>query len=192
MDSDQEQALVERAKQYPGAFAELYDMYFPRLYAYIRARVDQQQDAEDIGSETFVRALSGLSRFQWRHNMSFASWIFRIAHNLVSDFHRNKRRIGQTPSFEVVSQIKSSGCTPDEVLEAKEVEYRLYCRLAMLSPRRREVIALKFFGELRNIEIANILDLDERTVATHLGRGIADLRRQYQEETAKSDSGDLS
>lgn len=192
MDSDQEQTLVERAKHHPNSFGELYDRYFPRLYAYICARVSHQQDAEDIVAETFVRVLSGLSRFQWRHDMSFAAWIFRIAYNLITDFHRDKRRIGYTQSIHVLSDAQTSDCTLDEILEYKEQEHRLYHALALLSPRRREVIALKFFGELRNVEIAGILDLDERTVATHLGRGIADLRREYKKEITKPNSGELS
>lgn len=169
----------------------MYDRYFPRLYAYIRARTEQRQDAEDIVAETFVRVLAGLPHFQWRHNTSFADWVFRIAHNLVSNFHRDRQRRGYTPALHILPEMQTSECTPDEALLHKETEHQLHQRLAVLSPRRREVITLKFFGALRNVEIASILDLDERTVATHLGRGIADLRRQYAEEISKSDSGDL-
>ncbi len=56
-----------------------------------------------------------------------------------------------------------------------------------LSPRRQEVITLRFFGELRNQEIAEILSLDERTVASHLCRAIEDLQNKYQQEEIAHD-----
>lgn len=64
----------------------------------------------------------------------------------------------------------------------KEKFARLYQMVETLSPRRQEVITLRFFGELKNQEIAKILDLDERTVASHLCRGIEDLQHKYQQE----------
>ena len=53
--------------------------------------------------------------------------------------------------------------------------------IGSLSPRRQEIVTLKFFGDLRNTEIAQVLGLDERTVASHLCRGLADLHRLYKE-----------
>jgi len=55
----------------------------------------------------------------------------------------------------------------------------LHHQLRALTPRRQEIVALRFFGGLRNREIAAVLDLDERTVAAHLARGLADLQRAY-------------
>ena len=74
---------------------------------------------------------------------------------------------------------------PENVLLQKEQLAHMRGMLATLSPRRQEVLTLKFFGELQNWEIAKVLGLDERTVASHLCRGLEDLHRKYSEELAR-------
>ncbi len=65
------------------ALAELYNLYFPRVYRYILARMGNPFDAEDLTEEVFLRVLDAIGRFQWRE-APFSAWLFRIAHNAVS------------------------------------------------------------------------------------------------------------
>src|SRR6476469_4501493 len=100
MTTETDRALVERASHDPQAFRQLYNLYFPRLYSYISYRVGRVQDAEDLTAAVFLKVVEELDRFQWRRDHSFAAWLFRIAHNLVSNFHRDNRSAASTIPLE--------------------------------------------------------------------------------------------
>ncbi len=179
MNHESEKELLENALSNLSAFNELYALYFPRIYAYINYRVGGVQDAEDIVASTFLKATERLGQFEWRGDGSFAAWLFRIAHDLVVDSYRRDGKVPDSVSIDELPDIRSDSVLPDDAaLRNEEFEY-LRQLIGTLSPRRQEIITLRFFGGLRNKEIAGILGLDERTVASHLCRGLEDLHRKY-------------
>jgi len=181
MSFDDEERLVEEARWGdPGAFRQLYNRYFPRLYAYASYRVGNVQDAEDLVSQTFMKVVEEIDRFEWRHDNSFAAWLFRIAHNLISNYHRHGRRTEAALPFGDLPEIAASALLPDDLLLRKETFAHLHRLVATLPERRREVITLKFFSGLNNREIARVLGIDERTVASNLCRALDDLQEQYE------------
>lgn len=172
--------LIEQSRRDPEGFRELYRAYFPRIYAYVAYRVRRSEDAEDIVAEVFMRVVRNLHRFEYRGDGSFAAWIFRIAHNEVSQFHRQGRETNL--SLDELPEIRAHHLAPDQALQRKETFAQLSQMIASLSPRRREIVTLRFFGGLRNQEIAAVLNLDERSIASHLSRALEDLRRKYDTE----------
>ncbi|MFO7781044.1 MAG: sigma-70 family RNA polymerase sigma factor [Spirochaetia bacterium] len=179
---EREQELLKQAQGDPNAFQALYDHYFPRVYAYVSYRVGRVKDTEDIVADTFLTVVDNLNGFEWRGEGSFAAWLFRIARNRVSDFYRRGRGSEETIPLEDLPDLASGALLPADVLAQKEKFACLRRLIGTLSPRRQEVITLRFFGGLRNKEIAALLDLDERTVASHLCRGLRDLHRKYVDE----------
>ena len=190
LDSKQERTLVKKAQRDPTAFQELYNYYFPRVYAYVSYRVGRVQDTEDLVADTFLKVIERLDEFQWRGEGSFAAWLFRIAHNLVSDFYRRGRGPEESVPLEELPELASSTLLPADAVLQKEKFAYLRRLIGTLSPRRQEIITLKFFGGLRNKEIAALLGLDERTVASHLCRGLEDLHRKYVGEFVQTKEGD--
>lgn len=184
MSLENEQQLVQAVQRNKDqqAFTTLYNHYFPRLYAYISYRVGRVPDSEDLVAETFLHAIEALNDFEWQHQASFAAWIFRIAHNLVSDWYKRKQNSNYLVPLPLddLPEIVANELLPDEIFLRKEQFNYLYQQLANIAPRRQEVIMLKFFGGLRNQEIARVLNLDERTVAVHLRRGLLDLSRRFE------------
>ncbi len=88
-----ERLLIEAAQQDPARFAELYEINFERVYAYVVRRVGNRTETEDLTSEVFHQALANLKRFEWR-GIPFAAWLFRIAANLISDrWQRSGREV---------------------------------------------------------------------------------------------------
>jgi RNA polymerase sigma-70 factor (ECF subfamily) len=188
MTPEQEYSYIQQAQKDPRTFVHLYDAYFPRVHAYVRYRVHNFQDAEDIIAEVFLKAIRGLRGFKWRNRHSFAAWLFRTAHNLIVDYYRRNERVAialdpKTRAPEGLGGRRSHALLPEEALTQQETFQHMRDLITTLSPRRQEVITLKFFGGLRNKEIADILDLDERTVASHLSRGLQDLRDKYITQT---------
>lgn len=175
-----EQALIIQAKANPEGFRLLYRRYFPRIYAYIAYRVRRVQDAEDITAEVFMKVSQSFSQFNYRGEGSFAAWIFRIAYNTVIQFHRHNDTA--LIPIEDLPEIPDHSLLPDQALQRKEQFAHLSAMIAQLPTRRREVITLRFFGGLRNNEIAAVLGLDERTIAAHLSRALQDLRQLVEQE----------
>src|SRR5262249_11393197 len=90
-DADQERLLIEAAQKDPRHFGELYEEHFERIYAFVARRVGDRDEAQDVTSEVFHRALSSISQFEWR-GVPFAAWLFRIASNAIADRHHRVTR----------------------------------------------------------------------------------------------------
>lgn len=186
MRSDDEHTLVRRASHDPEAFRELYARYFPRVYAYVAYRVGSAQDAEDLVSEVFTKVIEGIDGFRWRHPGSFAAWLFRIAHNSASDHYRDTRSIKISVPLEELPEMEASQLLPDDVVLQQEQFAYLKSLIVTLPPRQQVIVTLKFYGELRNQEIAQVLGIGEKTVAAHLCRGLESLHRRYVEDHSRT------
>src|SRR5438552_14165718 len=184
-DISQERAWVEAAGHDPLAFERLYKRYLRRVYAYVFHQTQDKHSSEDLVADTFMKAAQALAsgRFRWRHERSFAAWLFRIAHNSVSDYKAGSRKWGDLTPLEEMPDVEANVPLPEEVFLRNEERVHLRRLIGTLSPRRQEIIMLKFFGELRNQEIAAVLGLGERTVSSHLCLAIEDLHRKYVEQS---------
>jgi RNA polymerase sigma-70 factor (ECF subfamily) len=180
MGIDDERIWVEEALTDAHAFERLYDHYFPKIYAYVCYRVGSVHDSEDLVADIFLKAVEALDRFEWRHEHSFSAWLFRVAHNVVTDHIRRDRKRGQPQSLDELPDLQGHELLPEDSALRKEKFAQLRQLIATLPPRRQEIITLRFFGGLKNSEIALVLDLDERTVASHLCRGLRDLHAKLQ------------
>ena len=187
MNPQLEHDLIEASRKDVAAFREVYEHYFPKIFAYVSYRLGRLQDSEDLVSSTFLKAIEHLNQFIWQGEGSFAAWLFRIAYDGVIDVYRRRQHDTEVVPIDELPELVSSALTPTE--QALQREKLVYMRqaIATLSPRRQEIITLKFFGGLRNGEIARVLGLDERTVASHLCRGLDDLHHLYLETFFKQE-----
>ena len=160
----------ETAKE---AFAELYEQHFPKVFRYISYRVNDIHLAEDLTSETFVKALKGFSSYR-SDRASFSTWIMSIARHTVIDHHRvgGKREV---VSLEQAAETPSEGQAEEEAVRKEELQ-RLQICLAGLAQQEQEIISLKFGAELTNRQIAGMLNLSESNVGTILYRAVRKLR----------------
>lgn len=97
----EERLLVEAAQKDPARFAELYELHFERVYAFIARRVCERDAAEDLTSEVFHKALANIGSFEWR-GAPFAAWLFRIAANALADWLKRAGRevaVDDPPEF---------------------------------------------------------------------------------------------
>lgn len=165
-----ERLLVAAAQEDPGRFGELYEINFERIYAYVARRVRDRDLAEDLTSEVFQKALANLPRFQWR-GAPFASWLFRIAANVIADRFKNAGK--ESP---VVDQqmIASSEINFEEV----ERRARIFRLVNELPEDQRRVIAMRFAEEKSIKDIANELGRSEGAVKQLQFRGLQNLRTQ--------------
>lgn len=160
---EQDQKLVQDAQQDPQGFAVLYDKYFDQIYRYVYRRVSDKEMVQDLVSQTFYDALAHIKSFEWR-GYPFSSWLYKIAHNNVLKWYREQSK-AQKVSLDEINEL--ADLTVDQKRDASQKEKQLEVQkvLDQLEPEEREIIRLKFFEEVSNIEIAEIMGLS----ANHIG-----------------------
>lgn len=149
---DDDAALVACAKRDQQDFALLYRQYLPHVYRYCYRRLGSREAAEDATSQVFTHALAGLSRFEDRGG-SFRSWLFTIAHNIVTD---EGRRARPSLPLDAAGTIAASVPEPDEMVIRAEERQTLAALLLQLPPPQRQVLELRMAG-LTGVEIAATL-----------------------------------
>jgi RNA polymerase sigma-70 factor (ECF subfamily) len=174
---DDEAGVVARAKTDPQAFGTLYERYVRKIYSYLYYRTGNAHDAEDLTARVFHRALMNLERYTSR-GLPFSAWLYRIAHNLVANWHRDQRRRHMVPLNEVVRQDWQALQTeaPEKAAETREVQAHLLTALHRLSAERQQLIVLKFVERLSNAEIGQIMNRSEGAIKSLYHRTLLALR----------------
>jgi RNA polymerase sigma-70 factor (ECF subfamily) len=157
------------------ALEELYLIHFDRIYSYLHMSVGNRHDAEDITTQTFLKMLESIGKFQFRA-APFSAWLFRIAHNLAMDHFRASRR--WQPEEEVPEpQGQESLSAEDEALH--EIGKASMLELIEgLSPEQQQVLTLKFVFNFGNAEVATILGKTEGAVKSLQHRALVSLQKQ--------------
>jgi RNA polymerase sigma-70 factor (ECF subfamily) len=175
-----ERALIEAAQQDPSRFAELYELHFERVYAYIARRVRERSAAEELTSHVFHQALANLSKFKWR-GAPFAAWLFRIARNSIMDrAQRLLRESGQESSVQQPERGAEAGIEED--LEQVETLARVYQLVDKLPWDQRYVIRLRFAEEKSIREVAQQLSRSEGAIKQLQFRALQSLRARLNEK----------
>jgi RNA polymerase sigma-70 factor (ECF subfamily) len=164
--------------------AGLFQHYYPRVYNYLRYRVNAVEDAEDLIGMVFERAYTHRDQFN-PNKGAFSTWLFRIAHNqLVNYYRKNKSRSNWETGVELPVDLVTPELSPEAQLMHQETLLSLLRCLERLNERDQEIISLKFAGKLRNNEISEILDMPEKTVSVVLLRAVRRLRQEMDKEAA--------
>lgn len=184
MDLSEQKELVRQARRSPDAFAQLYDHYYPKIFGYVLRRTANIEVAQDITSETFLKALGKLWQFRWR-NVSFSSWLYKIASNEINQYFRKaeyKKSISLEELQEQGFQLPSPHDPEGELIEAQQELERhqdfleIRARIVQLPAKYQEVVALRFFEKKQIREIAVILGKKEGTIKSLLHRALEKLR----------------
>lgn len=181
---DDERTLVDRAKAGDQtALGRLFDEHYERVYRYIRFKVNQDQDAEDISQETFLRMYQALDRFQHR-GVPFRAWLMQIATNLLNDFYRKRGNTGRLWSIEGNELDPAGDGDPaDVVLDQLRVQEAI-AAMGQLTELEREVIQLRYAAELSIAETAAMLGKNENNVKQLTFKALGKLRKALSQQDA--------
>jgi RNA polymerase sigma-70 factor, ECF subfamily len=169
--ADQERELVEAARADPRRFAELYELWFDRVWAYVIRRLRDRHEAEDVTSEVFEQALAQINRYEWR-GVPFGAWLFRIASARIAD--RRRKSIVRPPEAEPVS---------GEDIEEACHRARLFALVRGLPPDQAGVLEARFVEGKTTREIAGEMGRSEGAVKQLQFRGLETLRAQITGES---------
>jgi len=174
-----EDALLEGAiRAEPAALGMLYDLYVEKIYAYIYHRVGQADLAEDLTGQVFMRMLEAVRTGRVWHT-SFSGWLYRIAHNLVVDHYRRKKR-ATIVDLDDAAPVRAQTGDPIDSMESQFERERLRAALAKLTDEQAQVIGLRFLEDLSIAEVAQIMDKTEGAVKALQYRAVLALRRVMQ------------
>ena len=173
-------ALVELAKRGDAeAFGQLYDHYLSSVYRYVYYRVGAHALAEDLASETFLRALRSLSSFHWQ-GRDFGAWLVTIARNLVTDHFKSGRFRLEVATGEILDFDSASDGPEDDVLSHLTNE-ALVKALRQLRADQQECLVLRFFNGLSVAETAHVLGKSDGAVKQLQLRAVRNLGRLLPE-----------
>ena len=173
-----ESGLVERAKTDPEAFGILYERYVSKVYSYIYYRVGNHHDAEDLTARTFHRALDHIDHYVQR-GAPFSAWLYRIAHNLVANWHRDHSR-RKVVSLEDVNLSPPLREGPQHLAEQREEENELLVAVRRLPADRQQLLILKFVEEMSNTQIGTVMGRSEGAIKSLYHRTLLSLREMLE------------
>lgn len=176
-----EKVLLEGAAIFDErALGELYDRYEARIYSYIYRRTGNESLAEDLTAQVFLKMLEAIRGDKAWHS-SFSGWLYRIAHNAVIDYYRQRDRQQQV-SLEDTLTTTASDHNPVVMAEASLDAERLRIAISRLTEEQAEVITLRFLEGYSISEVAEMLDKTEGSIKALQYRAVTSLRQLLQHE----------
>ena len=174
----EEQALAFASQGDREAFGVLYDKYADRIYNYIYYRTGNTLDAEDLTARVFYRAMRHITNYTDR-GLPFSAWLYRIAHNLVANWHRDGSR-RQEVALEDGYQSNKSEEHPEVAVMRGEEENALLRLIRDLPEQRQQLLILKFVEHMSNAEIGEIMDRTEGAIKSLYHRTLLSLRDEIR------------
>lgn len=172
--AEEDQTLAQRAKHHREAFGALYERYVGAIYRYVYYRVGNVEDAEDLTARVFMNALRHMRNYSDR-GIPFSAWLYRIAHNVVANYHRDNNRHPSVP----LDEMERHGAHHDDADAKIDIERRrdqLIRAIALLPEDRQQVVVLKFVQQLQNAEIGQIMNRSEGAIKSLYHRTLLQLR----------------
>ena len=177
--ADERQLVLQAQDGDAEAFGRIYDGYVERIYRFVFFRVDDQQTAEDITSQVFLKAWSNLDRFEFTRT-PYIAWLYTIAHNTVIDHYRTRK---VTTALEDVqlSQPDDAEAVENQIDLTVEMK-TIKVAMQSLTEDQQQVLHLRFIEGMSNTEIAQQLGKREGAIRALQMRGLQALAKQLAEK----------
>jgi RNA polymerase sigma-70 factor (ECF subfamily) len=171
--------LISRAKtRDPGAISELYGRYAGLVLRYLYLRVAEHELAQDLTQEVFIKIINGIERFEYRDEKAFLGWLYTIAANVLNS-HQRRRRVVSTP-FDSRDDLIDQRSQDNAHMITNRVA--LQQAIEQLTRDQQQVLALRFFADMSNSEIAGILRRTEGAVKAIQHRALQSLQKILNRE----------
>lgn len=172
-----EQKLIEAAQADPREFVALYDLHFDPVYRFLVSRCGDSQLAEDLTSDTFMKALEKIKKFKWT-GKPYRAWLYRVALNEMNQYYRKHKKEREL----AIRQWKENGEEFDSAdMDLRNNEDRqeaigsvrqLNESFGLLKPAEQDILSLRFFEDLSYEEISTALNISVSNVGVRLNRSL--------------------
>lgn len=179
MPEFEEQEILGRALQGDReAFGSLYEHYVDRIFNYVYYRTGNIHDAEDLTARVFYRAMNHVQKYVDR-GVPFSAWLYRIAHNLIANWHRDRSRHLEIP-LDDAPTLHYKGEPPEMALMQGQDQDALLRLIRLLPAERQHLLILKFVEHMSNTEIGEIMNRSEGAVKSLYHRTLLALRDELK------------
>ncbi len=169
------------------AFGILYERYVRRIYNYIYYRTGNVNEAEDLTARVFQRSFRHIEKYDDR-GVPFSAWLYRIAHNLVANWYRDRSRKKEVVLEDNI-QSNFHYDFPERALERNQENEKLIVALRRLPPERQQLIILKFVEGMSNADIGVIMRRSEGAIKSLYHRTLDSVRKEVEKiENPDSDA----
>lgn len=163
------------------AMSSLIERHSRRVREYIRMMVKDEELADDLFQETFIKAVNVIDDGRYSENGKFLSWVLRIAHNKVIDHFRSRKQARELSEaeagFDLFSTLKLAEGNAEEQIITSELADRVRAVIDMLPDEQREVVRLRYYSELSFKEIAEQTGVSINTALGRMRYALINLRR---------------
>lgn len=164
----------------------LYKRYERKVYTYILLMVRKPHLAEDLLQETFIKAIKSVKEGKYSETNRFGSWLMRIAHNLVIDQFRQNKQYREVSNndfpMDIFSTPRFSETTVEQRMVYERVLFEVRALIDFLPDDQREVVMLRFYGDLSFKEIAEITNVSINTALGRMRYALINLRKMVKEK----------
>jgi RNA polymerase sigma-70 factor (ECF subfamily) len=167
---------VERAKTDPAAFGELYDRYADRIYRFVRARIHDDDLAEDVTADVFLNALRHIKGYR-DLGRPFSCWLYRIAVNAIASHYRGQRNL---LSIDDELDLPAALTDPIDEVVARERVRAVWQAVDRLPPQQRAAMILKFSEDMTMEEIGAVLGKSSAAAKLLIYRAVQRLRQELR------------
>ena len=182
--SDRELLEAYRAGN-PDAISVLISRHSQRVYDYIRMLVKDSDLADDLFQETFVKAVRVINQGRYTDQGRFLSWVMRIAHNQVIDHFRSQRKdhvINESEAgYDILGTQRLSEGSVEERMVGEQIEADLRRLIEQLPDEQREVVKMRYYGNLSFKEIAEQTEVSINTALGRMRYALINLRKMIKE-----------
>lgn len=163
------------------AIETLIHRYKTKVYTYIYLTVRDQQLAEDIFQDTFLKVIKSLTEGRYQENGRFLQWVMRIAHNLVIDYYRHEKQMNTVSSEKYEFDLFNSQKFSDQTIEDEIIDYQITKDIRRLIDElpadQKEIILLRHYGGLSFKEIADQTNVSINTALGRMRYALINLRK---------------
>ena len=159
-------------------FAYIFETYYKRIYNYIYYRINCSHTSEDLTSQVFEKIMIKMDTYS-EEKSPFEVWMFAIARNVINDHFRSLKK-HKIFSIDTIKDLVSLKKNPEEIMIALDSKDELLRALNTLDKRERNIVALKFGAELKNIEIAELLEITESNIGVIIYRSMKKLKKEIE------------
>ncbi|HJA98179.1 MAG TPA: sigma-70 family RNA polymerase sigma factor [Candidatus Alistipes avicola] len=168
------------------AISSLIERHKRRVREYIYMMVKDDNVADDIFQETFIKAIRVIDEGRYIDNGKFLSWILRIAHNQVIDYFRtckqNKQVNESDTGYNILGSLRFAEKTIEDELVSSQIEQDIRNLVDLLPKEQREVVMMRYYSGLSFKEIAEQTDVSINTALGRMRYALINLRRMIKEK----------
>lgn len=172
----EEQVWVMQAKADPARFEPLYRKYYDSILRYLKQRIDDPEQAHDIASQVFIKALKNLSKYEDR-GVPFGSWLYRIAKSELYQSYRETQSNRTVPMEQV--QIPTFDTLFFDTQEFEHNQSLLLAAMQKLKEEQLKLIEMRFFEQLSFKEIGETIGITENNAKVKTFRALEKLREYF-------------